>query len=740
MRVQAECGALCGEESNAGAGLASADVGARRVLTSLRDGAGLVEEDMRSGSSWAQTKRFLHNCGRIPVMNPPPTKRDEIVEIIHGKEISDPYQWLENGDDPEVQKWIESQNEYTDSFLKNDFFETFSRELVKNFKVTNFTNPKPVRGSYFYTERQPDEDQMVLYVKHGLDAIPIILVNPNGMKEGNTVSLDYWAASHTGRYIAYGLSEGGDEMSTLHVMEVATQKILESIERCRHSAVRFLPDDSGFFYNRNPKEGEVPKNEEHLHSKVYFHTIRTNPMDDPLIFGEGRPKDDMIDLTISADGNLLAIYVAHNWAENEVYLYDRQAKVLKPLIVGIPSKFYVLFTNERVLLHTNYHANNNRVLACSLKDITQPLEMWHELVPEKEYVLEGLSVTEDKILLQYLVNVCSQVTIIDHGGKEIGTLPLPPFSDVSGISSRKDEKEFFYSVESYIFPKKIYHFAPLTNLYSLYREVENPINPEDYIVKQEWVISKDGTGVPMFIFHKKDIRMNGENPLILQGYGGFGINSSPIFMRTWLPWLERGGVFAVANIRGGSEFGEKWHMDGIREKKQNTFDDFISCAEYVVQKKYTNHKHLGIVGGSNGGLLVSAVTIQRPDLFDAVCARVPLTDMVRFPQFGVASRWTNEYGNPQIKEELEWLLTWSPYHNVKEGTEYPNFLFTTANKDSRVNSLHARKMAALLQATNKTNPVLLFTEMEAGHGAGKPISKMVEVQAMILSFFFAALK
>lgn len=314
-------------------------------------------------------------------------------------------------------------------------------------------------------------------------------------------------------------------------------------------------------------------------------------------------------------------------------------------------------------------------------------------------------------------------------------IPLPPYSNLSGISSHIMEEEFFYGVDSLLFPKITYRYDPDTKEYLEYQKTENPINPEEYEVKQEWYVSKDGTQIPMFILHKKGIILNGLNPTILYGYGGFASNATPNFMRGWAPWTEKGGVFAMANIRGGGEFGEKWHKDGIKDKKQNSFDDFIAAAEYLISQKYTSREHLGILGASNGGLLVSAVGVQRPDLFKSICSKVPLTDMVRFPKFGMALRWVHEYGNPEVTEDLKKILTWSPYHNVKQGTNYPDFFFTTANKDTRVDPLHARKMAAILEDADESNKALVLTEMEAGHGHGKPIAKIVENQASVLSFF-----
>lgn len=651
--------------------------------------------------------------------------------------IEDPYRWLEDPDNPKVKKWIEEHNKQIEQSLKTeDSFSVFSQELIKNFKVVNFSNPVPFNGRYFYTERQPDEDQHVLYVKDGLTGQPRELFNPNGKKDDNTITIDYWVPSKTGKYLVYGLSEGGAEMATLYVKNVdLNQNLSDQIPNCRYSSIQWLPDDSGFFYTRNPKPGAVPAGEEHLHTKVYFHHLGDNPDNDKLIFGEGRPKDDMVRINLSPDGKYLAINVSQTWTENDIYLYERESAQIKPLVIGLPFKFSVRFLRDKILLVTNHQANNYRVLSATYDDLYKPIDQWDEFIPEQESLLDFLRVSKSKILVGYLVNVCSEVITFDHNGNKTGKIPLSRYSSFAGISARIEEEEFFYGVDSFVFPKIAYRYDPETSQYSEYRKTDNPINPEDYEVKQEWCVSKDGTKIPMFIVHKKGIELNSNNPTILYGYGGFNSNSSPMFMRNWVPWISRGGIFATANIRGGGEFGDSWHKAGIKDKKQNTFDDFIAAAEHLISQKYTDRNHLGILGGSNGGLLVSAVGVQRPDLFKAVCSRVPLTDMVRFPKFGIAVRWVHEYGNPEIEAELKNILTWSPYHNVKEGVKYPDFLFTTADKDTRVDPLHARKMAARLIDANKKNEVFVLTEIEAGHGPGKPIAKIVESQAVILAFF-----
>ncbi len=666
----------------------------------------------------------------------PQTKKQDIFDEINNIKISDPYRWLENADDDDVKNWTLEQNKYTESVLKDDSFLTFSNELAKDFRVIGFSTPAPVNGKYFYEERQPNEDQSALYMKNGLNGEPIKLIDPNGRREGNTTSLDYWQTSRSGKYVTYGISEGGDEMATLHIRDTeSNQDLSDTITHCRYSSVQWTPDDSAFFYTRNARPGTVPKNEEHLHVKVYLHRLGDDPDTDELIFGVDRPKDDMLGISLSVSGKYLGISASQKWTENELYVYNRDTKEIKPVVVGIPAKFSMYLPEGKVLILTDYKANNNRVLCNSYENILDPIDTWEEFIPEREFVIEGIKLTKDKILVEYLVNVCSEVVVFNYEGVQIEKIPLPRYSKISGISTERTGIEFFYGVESFIFPKIVYRYDPNTLKYSEYRKIDNPINPGNYEVTQEWCVSKDGTKVPMFIFHKKDLTMNGTNPTVLYGYGGFNHSATPGFMRSWVPWIERGGVFVVTNIRGGGEFGEKWHKDGIRERKQNSFDDFISAAEHLVAKKYTDSEHLGIYGGSNGGLLVSSVGVQRPDLFSAVCSSVPLTDMVRFPKFGIAMRWVHEYGDPSIKEELINILKWSPYHTAKEGVEYPSFLFATGEKDSRVDPLHSRKMTALLQGINKNNDVYLFTEIDTGHGMGKPVTKLVESQAFKLSFF-----
>ncbi len=667
-------------------------------------------------------------------MDKPKTKKEDLIEDIFGHKIPDPYRWLEDNNSQEVKNWIRQQNDYTDSFLRTKDFLTISEELIKNYKTVDFSTPFPTNGFYFYKERKPGEDQFTLYFKRDLDGEAVKLIDPNEISKTTTIS--YWFPSRSAKYVAYGLSVDGDEMSTLLIRDVEKNTdSADKIERCRYSSVTWLPDDTGFFYTKNPKPGEVPEGEEHLHEKVFLHIIGKNPDNDQLIFGANRPKDDMLDLTLSVDGRYLAIEVAQKWTENDIFIYDTQTKQTTELVVGKKAQFKISFVANLALIYTDYQANNFRLLSISLDKLLTPIDKWPELVPEDKYPLIGISTTKDLILLEYIVNACSQLKIVDHTGQPVDgwQIELPPFSTIVGFGTNRVEKDFFLSITSFTFPKKIFYLN--NGAKQLYREVGNPINSDDYVIRQEWCESKDGTKVPSFIFHHKQIDLSKPQPTILYAYGGFGSNEMPSFLKSWIPWVSRGGLFVIANIRGGGEFGRDWHQQGIKDKKQNSFDDFISVAEYLITKGYTSKEKLGILGGSNGGLLVSAVSAQRPDLFKAVCAKVPLTDMVRFLKFGIAIRWIHEYGNPETEEDLRNILKWSPYHNIKNNVNYPSYLFTTADKDTRVHSLHARKMTALLQEVSDDNKVLLFTESQAGHGPGKPISKIIEGQALIISFF-----
>lgn len=671
------------------------------------------------------------------IMNIFNTKREELTEEVVGIPVSDPYRWLEDEKDSEVKEWVEAQNIYAEKNLRGTSFDLFQDDLASTFSETVFTVPVPGQGRHFYQERKSGEQQFVLYMKKGIDGDPVCVVNPNELDSSGSTTLSCWAKSRSSVYVTYEFSAKGTEMGTVYIKNVDTGEVFpDRLERCSHASIAWLPDDSGFFYDRHPHFGEVPANEERLHQKVYFHTLGTKQERDTLVFGEGRPKDDMISLKISPSGEHLAILVSHEWSQNDIYIYHIAKKTISPFIVGMEAKFSLAFSERKAFLLTNYKADKYRVLSAPMETWADtPIDEWAEFIPEGIHTLDSISVSKSKLLAHYLVNVCSEVHVYDHDGNREKPLPLPAFSAIHSIQARYYDEEFFYGIKSFTIPFAVYRYDPDIKDYGEYRTSPNPIRPDDYEVSQEWCISKDGTRIPLFVFHKKGIEKNSKNSVVLYGYGAHGSSLRPLFWKSFLPWVTRGGIFAVANIRGGGEFGKSWQETGSGLNKQNSFDDFIAAAEHLVAQKYTDAQHLGIYGGSMGGALVSAVSVQHPDLIKAVCAEVGITDIVRFPLFGMAVRWTGELGDPRNEKGLRAILKWSPYHNVKEGTEYPAYLFVTGENDARVNPLHSRKMTAMLQWAGKDNEVFLFTEKDAGHHAGKPTAKIVEGGARVLSFF-----
>jgi prolyl oligopeptidase len=496
-----------------------------------------------------------------------------------------------------------------------------------------------------------------------------------------------------------------------------------------------LPDDSGFFYTAHPKLGTVPKGEERYHEKTYFHKIGTKPISDKQIFGDGRPKEDMTVLYLSVDGRWLIISASLDWERYDLYLYDTKTCKTSDLIVGYNAKFEIVFTKEHMLLFTNYQAPNYRILYSDLKTPPNDLKLWKRLIPERKHNIDYYWLTTDKILVAYQINGSVKGYEFDYCGKEIAVIPMPKHASLTEISANKYETEYFYTYASFITPQVTMHYNPETRKYSELFRLKSTLNETDYEVKQEWFHSKDGTKVPMYIIHHRNIKLDGKNPTILSGYGGFESSNLPYFLRNLVPWLMRGGIFAIANIRGGGEFGKTWHTSAIRKNKQKSYDDFIAAAEHLIAKNYTNNQHLGIQGGSNGGLLVSTVAVQKPNLFKAVVSQVPLTDMVRFPKFLIASRWISEYGDPNDPKELKYILRYSPYHNVDKRKNYPAFLFTTAVNDTRVHPMHAYKMGALLQSLNGKEPVLIYTQNSAGHTGAQTMSRLYKNQARVLAFF-----
>jgi len=676
--------------------------------------------------------RSTATAGKSPY---PQTRVDNVVDVLHGVEIVDPYRWLEDGNSPAVKDWVDAQNKYTQTLLeKVPGRQQIRKRLSTLLEIGSLGTPAPVKGFLFYTKREGEQNQPILYVREaGKDRV---LIDPNQLAEDGTVALDWWYPSRDGKLLAYGISKDGSEQSTLYVRDVGTGKDLaDVIERTRYSSVAWLPDNSGFFYTRYPKVGSVPKGQENYNRHVFFHKLGSDPVADPKIFGEGRAPEDMISVQISPDGRWLAATIFQGWAKSEIFIRDNASadKKFVPLVEKVPAIFNVTLRNDRFYVRTNHEAPRYRLFLVDPSKLSR--DEWREIIPQGKDVLEGVAAVGDHLLAEYMHDAASRLVMLDRDGKLPKNIDLPTLGTLSGIGGEWDGTEIYYGFQSFTVPTSVFRLDLTTGKQELWDRVQADIDTGAYQVEQVRYSSKDGTKITMFLAYKKGLHKNADNPTLLYGYGGFNISLTPIFSATRFLHLEKGGVLAIPNLRGGGEYGEDWHRAGMLDKKQNTFDDFLAAAQWLIDHKYTRRDRLAIQGGSNGGLLVGAALTQRPDLFRAVVCQVPLLDMLRFHKFLIARLWIPEYGNPDDAEQFQWIQAYSPYQKVKAGTAYPAVLLTTAAADSRVDPLHARKMAARLQAANSSaQPILLRQETRAGHGAGRPRSLTLDEQTDVWSF------
>jgi prolyl oligopeptidase len=675
---------------------------------------------------------------------PPKAIAKPVIDMVHGTKVVDNYRWLEDGTSPETQKWVEEEMSYTRGMLEPlPGRDAIHKRLTELLSIGSVTPPMIAGRHYFYTKREGMQNQPVLYVREGLNGPDRALVDANALAADGTVALDWFQSSENGKYLAYGTSPSGSEMSTLHIIETKTGTLLpDTIERTRAASIAWKLDNSGFYYTRYPKKGDVPAGQEMYNRHVFYHELGSDPAnDDQLIFGEGRDPEDWPSVNLSNDGHWLLIQVSQGWTKSELFLIDVKAGT-PPTRITTGKNF--LYNGEvyngKLYVTTNEDAPRYRVFVADAGNYDR--EAWKELIPQTDAVLQGTAVFGGKLFAQYEQKASSQLKIFDLDGRKLNDLSLPAIGTVFGSGGRWDRDEVFYGFQSFTFAPSIYRYDLKDGSTSLWTKVDAPsIDPAAYDVAQEWFKSKDGTRVPMFVVHKKGIQKNGKNPTLLTAYGGFNVSLTPSFSRTAYLWMEHGGIYAVANLRGGAEFGEDWHRAGMLDKKQNVFDDMIAAAEHLMAEKYTDKNHLAIQGGSNGGLLMGAMMTQRPDLFRAVVCQVPLLDMIHYQDFQIAKLWIPEYGTSENAEQFKWLYAYSPYHHVKAGSEYPAILFMTADTDTRVDPMHAKKMAALMQAearngSSRTRPVLLRIESKAGHGAGKPVTKQIEEFTDVYAFLF----
>jgi len=674
-------------------------------------------------------------------MQYPPTKRDTVVDIYHTISVEDPYRWLEDPNAQETQVWSEAQNALTrsflDSFPKRDFVK---QRLTTLMNYPRYGVPQRKGKHYFYTHLAGLQNQPVLKRCTALDGPATVVLDPNRFSSDGTVALENIFFHKDGSLLAYSTSQNGSDWQEIRILQPESgQEYKETLRWCRAPALTWKDDGSGFYYNRYPDPTGLPSDEQSTNMKVYWHRLGTPQSDDILVYERPDAKELHFAPLLTDDQRYLTLHVTHGTdIRSRFYYRDETTGGDFIRLLDDNDAPYTFLGNDGPLFYflTGYNAPRNRIIAI---DITQPeREHWRELVPEQEATLTNALMVNDQFVLCYTRDAHNSLSLYRHDGTFEREIALPMPGTVLDIAGTRAQSELFFGFTSFLAAPTIYRYDFATHTLALVFPDESGFQAEPYETRQIFYTSKDGTRVPMFLTHKKGLVLDGQNPVLLYGYGGFAINMMPSYSPLVVAWLESGGVYALANIRGGFEYGDEWHRAGMLDRKQNVFDDFIAAAEWLIEQHYTNPKRLAIYGGSNGGLLVSACMTQRPELYGAVLASVPVTDMLRFHKFTVGRYWIPEYGNPEASEqEFKTLYAYSPLHNVREQTVYPPTLLLTADTDDRVVPAHAKKFAAALQTANAGEaPILLRIEPKAGHGHGKPLSKQIEELSDLLIFLY----
>ncbi len=670
----------------------------------------------------------------------PETRREAVREQLHGVEFVDHYRWLEGleRESSEVKLWTDEQNRLTRRLLDEVPGRPALEERLAELMTIDSISAPTMRGEYyFYTRREGAQDQSVLYVRRGLEGEERVLLDPNALDERGLYSLDWYRPNRDGRLLAFGLSYAGDEMTVCYVMDVATGEWLADEIPGKVYLAGWLPDSSGFLY------GVLDDPDDAYSRSIRFHTLGKHHRQNEMLYAQEDPSR-IPGGSLSRDGRWLTKTIFAGWAKQDVYAINvgewRRTGELNPvpIAVDLEARFSPQFVQgDTMYLLTTLDAPNGTLVAV---DLNHPERRnWRVVLPERDdAVLRGVSEARGMIVASYQKNVATRLERFRTDGTALGAIELPGLGS-AGISTHHDRTEAFITYTSYNEPRSIYRVNLRTAEMELWERPDVPVDPETVLVTQEWATSADGEKIPMFIVHRKGLERNGENPCVLYGYGGFNISMTPSFSATNFPWYENGGVYVVANLRGGGEFGQDWHRAGMLENKQNVFDDFHAVAEHLIERGYTSADRLGILGGSNGGLLTGAAITQRPELYRAAISAVPLLDMIRYHEFLMARFWIPEYGSSEDPEQFEWIHAYSPYHNVQEGKAYPSVLLTAGENDARTHPLHARKMAAILQekAANDPceRPILLWVDRDSGHGRGKPLHLRIRDLADRWSYF-----
>ncbi len=676
----------------------------------------------------------------------PETRREEVIDTYHGTKVVDAYRWLEDADSQETAAWVAEENKVTFAFLESiPQRDAITQRLTQLWDYEKFGTPRKEGKRYFYSRNDGLQNQSVVYWADSLDAEPKVLLDPNTLSEDGTIALGGYSISNDGKYMTYGLQMAGSDWAQWHVREVETGKDLpDTLKWIKFSGASWDHKGTGLYYSRypEPKEG-AGLTEANFNQKVYFHKLGTPQEDDAVVFETKDQPKWSSEAEVSEDGRyLIAVIGKGTGPVNQVHVRDLKARGkrggFKPIVDTFEAE-YVFLGNRgyRFFFRTDNKAPRGRIISL---DVRKPgPESWKEIVPQSDATLRSASLVGGKLVTNYLRDAYSEVIIRDLKGKALKTLELPGIGTAGGFYGRSKQQETFYSFSSFTMPKTVYRYDFGTGKSTLFKQPKVAFDASVLETKQVFYTSKDGTKIPMFLVHKKGLVLDGNNPTLLYGYGGFSIPLTPYFKVARIAWLEMGGILAVPNLRGGGEYGEEWHLAGTKLVKQNVFDDFIAAAEWLIAQKYTSSPKLAISGRSNGGLLVGAVMTQRPELFGAALPGVGVLDMLRFHKFTIGWAWVDDYGSSDNPEEFKALHAYSPYHNLKE-TAYPATLITTADHDDRVVPAHSFKFAAELQRVHTgTTPVMIRIETKAGHGAGMPTSKRIADAADTFAFLVKTL-
>jgi prolyl oligopeptidase len=665
----------------------------------------------------------------------PVTRQSDQIDTYHGVTVADPYRWLEDPDSQETRAWVESQNQVTFAYLEQiPQRQSLKDRLTQLWDYEKYGIPFRQGGRYFYFKNDGLQNQSVLYTLQTLDSEPRVLLDPNTLSEDGTVALSGLEISEDGQFLAYSLSHSGSDWQEWKVRQVETgEDLSDHLKWIKFSGVSWRKDGQGFFYSRYDEPNETTQFEGiNYFQKLFYHRLGTPQSEDVLIYHRPDHKDWGFSGSVTEDGSTLIISV---WLgtdpRNLIFWKDLtqpESSVIE-LIATFEAEYSFIEKEGSIFwFKTDREAPRGRVIAIDSQN-PDPSQ-WQEVIPQAEETLQGISVINHQFVAFYLKDAHTQIKMFSLQGSFLREFPLSGLGSAGGFDGKRADTETFYSFTSFTVPPTIYRYDFKTDTSTVFRQPRVDFNPADYEVRQVFYTSKDGTQIPMYITHHRGIQLNGNNPTYLYGYGGFGVSLTPSFSISNVVWMEQGGIYAVPNLRGGGEYGEAWHQAGTKHQKQNVFDDFIAAAEWLIDHRYTSPQKLAIGGGSNGGLLVGACMTQRPDLFAAALPAVGVMDMLRFHHFTIGWAWISDYGSPDDPEDFPALYAYSPLHNLKPGLSYPATLITTADHDDRVVPAHSFKFAAALQAAHQgANPVLIRIETKAGHGAGKPTTKLIEEQA-----------